>query len=152
MSPLKWICPGRLCKAETSWAGPTLPPFMTFCCRVLTEVCQSLACLPIVKFESKKDGTLKSLKVRMLPFRYRESLRCLLCAREERQLLNPIPTSSKKFNLKMLCKGIVTGGPTFLKAAGLLWCTGRRLILKSLCQAIEFLRDPPRSWGRIRKH
>lgn len=44
------------------------------------------------------------------------------------QVANPILTSSYKFNIKMLCKGIVTGGPTFLKATDL--CTVGRLVLK----------------------
>lgn len=45
-----------------------------------------------------------------------------------RKVANPILTSSYKFNIKMLCKGIVTGGPTFLKATDL--CTVGRLVLK----------------------
>lgn len=44
------------------------------------------------------------------------------------QVANPILTPSYKFNIKMLCKGIVTGGPTFLKATDL--CTVGRLVLK----------------------
>lgn len=51
----------------------------------------------------------------------------------------------------MLCKGIVTGGPAFLWAAGLLPCTVGRLVFNVCCQAIEFLKGPPWSWGSARR-
>lgn len=68
------------------------------------------------------------------------------------QVANPIPISSYKFTIKMLCKGIVTGGPTFLKATEGSLCTVGRLVLKVSLPSYWIFKRPSLVLGEYHEH